>query len=260
MEQKIFNQYVEQCLPRLRNVVRKQIGHPDQTDDIVQETLVKAWEKRASFKGNSTFCTWLCSIAIRNGLDFLRSQKQWREKSQVIYAWHCMNIPQWGVEVGQSMANPAIHYEADEHIAYCFSCVGRSLPPIEQAALILKEVLNLTGIEAGKVLGVTESVFRQHLTRARQTMQQKYASLCALVNKQGVCYQCKGLREGFTENRQGQWPLSTGLDFELRMKLVRNADIDQGKTQPMHEIFWRRTQQQEEQDMGDESATTDCGH
>jgi len=160
------------------------------------------------------------------------------------------------------MANPEMCYEADEHIAYCFSCVGRSFQPVQQAALILKEVLNLTSMEGDKVLGVTESVFRKHLTHARSTIQEKYERLCALVNKEGVCYQCKGLRDGFPEKRKGPWrgALDTGLDFELRMNIVRSANIDKGKSQIMHEIFWKRTLEQEQKKMGDESAVANCGH
>ena len=117
-------------------------------------------------------------------------------------------------------------------------------------------------MEAGKVLGITESVFRQHLTAARSAMQEKYEDLCSLVNKQGVCYQCKGLREGFPEDRKGRWrdEMDTGLDFDLRMKIVRAANIDTGHSQVMHEIFWKRTQEQEEKQIGDETVTTGCGH
>lgn len=262
MQESEFNALAEACLPRLRNVVRKQVGHQEQTNDIVQDALVKAWVNRDTFKGDSVFCTWLCSIAIRTAIDYLREQTRWRDRSQVIYAYHCMNIPEWGMEVGQAMANPEIEYDANEHIAYCFSCVGRTLDPLDQAALILKEVLNLTSMEAGKVLGITESVFRQHLTRARSVMQDKYEHLCALVNKNGVCYQCKGLRDGFPDDRKGHWrdEMDTGLAFDLRMQLVRDANIDNGKSQIMHEVFWKRTFEQEDNAMGDETVVTDCGH
>ena len=93
-------------------------------------------------------------------------------------------------------------------------------------------------------------------------MAEKYEHLCTLVNKEGVSYQSKGLCDGFPEGRRGGWrsEMGTGLNFELRMQVVRNADIDTGKTQLMHEIFWKRTLEQEEEDLGDESVATDCGH
>jgi len=79
MDVREFNERVEDCLPKLRNLVRKQIGHPEQTDDIVQEALTKGWQNRDSFKGESAFCTWLCSIAVRAAIDMLREQQQWRD-------------------------------------------------------------------------------------------------------------------------------------------------------------------------------------
>ena len=257
-----FNELVQACLPRLRNIIRKQIGHPEQCEDVLQEALTKAWLNRASFRNESTFATWISSIAIHTGLDYLRSQKQWRSKVQEIYAAMCLENPEWGMEVGQMMANPEVSYEVDEHIAYCFSCIGRSLIPLDQAALILKEVLGLTNMEGAKVLGLTQSVFRQHLTAARTQMQKQYEQLCALVNKAGTCYQCKGLRDGFPESRKGSQELlqiDEPLSFELRMKIVEHANLDSGKTQLLHEIFWKRSKQIEDQQLGNESLTTDCG-
>lgn len=261
MERTEFNDQVTACLPTLRNLVRKQIGHPEQTDDVVQEALTKGWEKRESYKKDAAFCTWLCAIALHTGLDYLREQQRWRANAQGIYAYHCMNIPEWGMEIGQSFENPEIEYDVNEHIAYCFSCVGRSLDPVQQAALMLKDVLGLTSMEAGKVLGQSESVFRQHLSLARASMQQQYENLCALVNKKGVCYQCKGLRDGFPAGRNGVWQdkLDNGLDFDLRIKIVSNANLDNGKTKIMHELFWKRTLEQEEKGMGEDSIETGCG-
>lgn len=39
-------------------------------------------------------------------------------------------------EVMAVFADPAFAYEAREHIAYCFNCVGRSLAPEQQAVLM----------------------------------------------------------------------------------------------------------------------------
>ena len=255
-----FDRAAQEALPKLRNVLRKMVGQREQCDDLVQESLTKAWEHLASFQDKARFSTWLCAIAVNCAQDFLRSQQRWRGKAQIIYADQCIQHPELGMEVGQSFQDPAISFDTKEHIAYCFSCVGRSLEPTQQAALVLKDVLEMTSMEAARALGISEPVFRQHLTAARSAMQQQYEGMCALVNKQGICYQCAALREGFPEQRRDRWPLDDEqpLAFDLRVNMVREADIDCGKTQLLHEVFWRRTEQLERDGIGDESVQPDC--
>lgn len=119
--------------PRLRGVIRRMVGHPEDTDDLVQESLVRAWEAMASFRVEASFGTWLCAIGIRLAVDHLRRNKAWRTEAQVIYSNECVKSDALRSEVIAVIADPAFTYEAKEHIAYCFSCVGRSLAPEEQA-------------------------------------------------------------------------------------------------------------------------------
>lgn len=51
--------------PNLRAFARTLCGSPDQADDLVQETLVKAWKHRASFAPGSNLKAWLFTI-LRN--------------------------------------------------------------------------------------------------------------------------------------------------------------------------------------------------
>ncbi|MGH8558701.1 MAG: hypothetical protein ACRESZ_14845 [Methylococcales bacterium] len=122
----------------------------------------------------------------------------------------------------------------------CLIHVGRSLLAEEQAAPVLREVLGMTAREAAVALGVTESVLRHWLTSARKEMEQRYEGLCSLVNKGGVCYQCKGLRDATPLPRQG-WVIPPVRDMDERIQVVRQSNIDNGASQAMHDLFWQRT-------------------
>lgn len=246
------------CRPALRRVIRRLVGHPDDTEELVQESVLRAWESIATFRGEARFGTWLCAIGTRQALDHLRRQKAWRVEAQVVYSNECFKSEALQSEVMAVFADPAFAYEAREHIAYCFTCVGRSLTPERQAVLVMREVLGLSAHEAAHALGITESVLRHHLSAARDEMNVRFESLCSLVNKGGVCYQCKGLREATPAERQGG-PIPPVQTLDARLDVVRGADIDSGASQALHDLFWRRTKEIEDSGRGSPIAETECG-
>jgi RNA polymerase sigma-70 factor, ECF subfamily len=257
-DREAFDAMIGSSLQRLRAVVRRMIGHPEDTEDVVQESLLRAWNGRTGFRQDASFATWLCAIGARAAVDHLRQRKRWRARAQVAYANACYDSPELQMEVGAAYSAPDFVYEAKEHIAYCFTCVGRSLEPGEQAALVLIEVLGLPAREAATSMGLSESSFRHVLSRARTTMEQTYEGLCSLVNKTGVCYQCKGLREAAPPGREGG-PIPVMQSFEDRLDIVRRANVDSGVSQALHDLFWRRTSEVEDAGTVSDSPESGCG-
>ena len=134
--------------------------------------MLKAWQGLAGFRGSSGFSTWLTAIASRCAVDFLRRQKRWRAEAQVAYANPCAASEELSGEVIAQSAAPDFAFEVREHIAYCFSCVGRSLPLDEIAALVLHDIVGLSAREASNALGTSESVLRHRLATARSSLQE----------------------------------------------------------------------------------------
>ena len=146
------------------------------------------------------------------------------------------------------MAQADFVYEIREHITFCFACIGRTLPPEEQAALLLREVLGFTGEEAARILGVSEPVMRHRLAAARAAMMQHFEGLCRLIGKTGRCYRCRGLREITPHKNRGadlvQIVVADGVAvttdslFDARLAIVREADLENGRTRRMHDMFF----------------------
>jgi RNA polymerase sigma-70 factor (ECF subfamily) len=250
-----FDALVEKELPRLRAVIRRMVGHPEDTEDLVQETVLRALEKLSTFRGDSAFSTWLVAIGVRAVLDHLRARKRWRSDAQVRARAYLHATPERKEELMSLFASPEHRFNAREHIAFCFTCVGRSLPPEQQAALILRDVLGHSNGEAARLVGISESVLRHRLAAARRSMEAAFDGLCGLVSKQGVCYQCAELREVAQEGRRGpELPALGGPDatrdqaFAARLEIVRSAEIDAGATQPFHDLEWRAIERIEQAD------------
>lgn len=242
-----FEQVMAPHLPMLRSVIRRLIAHPEDTDDLVQDTLLLAFQKLDSFREEAKLSTWLCTIGTRMALDYLRGRKPWRLEAQLLSKHESYVDSDKQAEIVRVCADPDYAFDAREHIAYCFSCVARTLEPEQEIALVLRDVMGYSTRESAKILGLSESVLRHRLASARSHMRDSYEDLCALVSKRGVCWQCKGLRERNPEGKRGpEVPAlgaetDTGLErFRLRLQIVRDADVDSGRSQAFHDVLWRR--------------------
>jgi RNA polymerase sigma-70 factor (ECF subfamily) len=237
-----FDELVRPHVASLRGVIRRMVGHPEDTSDLVQDTLERALARLESFRGSAEFATWLHAIGIRLAIDHLRERRRWRWDAQehVRHYLHETVERDHGVEA--AFSTPGFVFDVREHVAFCFTCVARSLEPEEQAALVLRDVLGYSNQEAADMLGLSEPVLRHRLAAARGGMQQRFEGLCAIVNQRGVCYQCAGLRER-NGNRGPAVPDLGGQpsddSYRARLRVVRDSNVDDGRSQVFHDLVWR---------------------
>lgn len=254
-----FDALASEAMPKLRSFLWRMIGHREDSEDVAQAALAKAWQAVARFDGRSTFSTWLIAIASRVAIDHLRGQARWRRESQIAYANLCAENPAWQAEVVDEMAKPGFSFDARQHVAYCFVCVGRSLPPDEQAALVLRDVMEFSNREAANVLGTTESVLRHRLAAARRAMEGRYDGLCALVSKTGMCHQCTGL--GMVAEAVGatKADLPDIDSFARRLQVVRGQRPERMSNRSLQDVFFRRCKEVETEGRGSVEPDSGCG-
>jgi RNA polymerase sigma-70 factor, ECF subfamily len=251
-----FGSLVEPWRRPLLGYIYRMVTLRQDAEDLLQDVLVRVLENIREYRGEARFKSWLFGIATHVCLDHLRTKKRWRVEAQLIGEREAGEDPARYEALRQLVARTDFRYEIHEHIAFCFSCVARTLPPDQQAALMLKEVLDFTATEAAAILGVSEPMFRHRLAAARATMIGDYEGLCALVNKQGVCHQCRGLREITPQQNRGpdlvQIEVAPGVAlnpenlFDARLAMVRGADLAHGTTLAMHDAFYEQLSRREE--------------
>jgi RNA polymerase sigma-70 factor (ECF subfamily) len=248
-----FEKLVTPHLGTVRGLIHRMIGHPDDAADLLQESLLRAYDKIKTYRSDARFSTWLGSIAVHACLDHLRQQKRWRPYSQSYAEKHCASVPEMRQEILNVLQDAELSFDVREHIAACFTCVARSLDPMDEAAIVLREIFEYTNEEAARALGVTEPVLRNHLAAARASMQETFEGLCALVNKQGICHQCSGFRNTVPEPRKGPVVEPLGGDGEpaeermrRRLRIVRESPFEGGKSKKLHDLLFDRIRRQEE--------------
>ena len=70
--EEIVNVYSRQLYWKIHYVVQNH----DDTDDVLQNTFIKAWRGLDNFKGDSAIFTWLYRIAYNESITFLKQRKQ----------------------------------------------------------------------------------------------------------------------------------------------------------------------------------------
>ena len=251
-----FGSLVEPWRKPLFGYIYRMVTLRQDAEDLLQDVFIRVLEDIRSYRGEARFKSWLFGIATHACLDHLRKRKRWRVEAQLIGEREATANPENIVHLRALMAGPGFTYETREHIAFCFSCIARTLEPEEQAAVMLKEVLEFTNQEAAAILRLSEPVFRHRLSDARAKMTKAFDGLCALINKAGVCYQCQGLREIAPENHRGpdlvQIEVAPGMSvtpdtlFDARAAIARSADLAGGTTRAMHDMFYTTLSAREE--------------
>jgi RNA polymerase sigma-70 factor (ECF subfamily) len=207
------------------------------TEDIVQETWIKASSNLSSFRGEASLKTWIFSIASNLSIDHLRKKKRWPENVTDICKEAAQKNPTHFKEAMKIIeTSEYAKFEIKEHIAFCFLCIAKSLPLEQHLCLLLKEVYDFKIKEVAKILQTTEALIKYHLHTARQKMIEIFEGRCALINQKGICHQCTEINGIFNPKQNMQEELMkikmvkevAAVDkerlFNLRMEVLKGID------------------------------------
>lgn len=226
-----------QFQPQLKSFILRITASVHDTEDIVQDTYIKAASNIATFKGQSSLKTWLFAIASNLAKDNLRGKTRWVENVTDITREAALSNRGFLQEMMQiRMTSPQGNFEIREHITFCFTCISKSLPLEQQITLLLKEVYEFKVSEIAEIIDNTEAMVKYYLHTARTKMTTIFQGRCALINKEGTCHQCSELNGIFNPKQKAQEEIvkiemareAETKDkehlFDLRMKIVQAID------------------------------------
>lgn len=245
-----FTKEFEEFRSQLKSYILRMTTSTEDTDDIVQETYLKAHKGLSSFKAESSLKTWVFTIASNLARDLLRSQKRWPENVTDICRDKALSNRSFLEEMmGIRMTSDQGNFEIKEHITFCFGCVSKSLPIEQQVTLLLKEIYGFKVKEIAQIIDNTEAMVKYYLHVSRKRMIDVFDNRCSLINKEGVCHQCTELNGIFNPKQKAQEEIvkiemareadnkSKEELFDLRMDIVKGIDpyeSDAAKLQLRH--------------------------
>jgi RNA polymerase sigma-70 factor (ECF subfamily) len=153
------------------------VGSFHDAEDLLQETLLSAWQALDRFDGRS-LRAWLYRIATNRCLNFLRDTSRRLRDANVVDPGSLSGglVPSdepWWLEpypdalIGDVESSPEARFEARESIALSFVAGLQRLPTKQRAALVLRDVLGFSAAEVAEMLGSTPASVNSALQRAR---------------------------------------------------------------------------------------------
>jgi RNA polymerase sigma-70 factor (ECF subfamily) len=158
-----FEPLVRRHEQKIVRVARRITGNHEDAEDVAQDTLLQAFKHLGSFRGDSRFSTWLTRIAVNMALMKVRSRK-----IQV------MSLDN-GAETGSGQVVREIQDKKPTVEQQCLQqelqfilveMIGR-LGPRYRTVFHLRNMEDLSIAETAEILGLSASVVKSRLMRAR---------------------------------------------------------------------------------------------
>lgn len=146
---------LEQALPALRRYCLSLTCNVWDSEDLLQQTLMKAWPKLQSKTSTLHTEAYLITIAKNCWIDEMRKQTTARSFSSQLSSDESNFIADWEIE-----------WKVEEALEILIT----SLPPLQRTVLLLRDVFGYPGPEVADLLSTTEGAVRIALHRARKTL------------------------------------------------------------------------------------------
>lgn len=159
------------------------VGSYEESEDLVQETLVRAWSAQDQFEGRAALRTWLYRIASNVCLDFLRHRTRRPQSYERIpgvqhgssgppdrLSWLQPYPDRLLEDLPSSDAQPDAAAVTRETIELAFVAAIQHLPPRQRAVLIARDVLGWSTPEVAAMLQLSPPSVTSALQRARGTL------------------------------------------------------------------------------------------
>lgn len=146
-------------VPSLRAFAISLVGKIDRADDLVQETLMKAWANRTKFTPGTNLRAWLFTILRNEFYTVFRKRRREVEDAD-----------------GAIAASVGVHPEQESHMDLADMKAALARLPVDQReALLLVSASDMSYEEAAAVCGVAVGTIKSRVNRAR-------AKLCELLD------------------------------------------------------------------------------
>lgn len=161
-DQEVFEELVRLYEKRVLALTRRMCRNPEDAAEAAQEAFFAAWQGLKSFRGDSSFSTWLYRLASNACVDLLR--REGKRQAAVSLDDEDLNL-----DFPASLSSPQEEVERRE-LREQIEAGLRALPPSLREALILREMQQLRYDEIGEALGLDIGTVKSRISRGRKKL------------------------------------------------------------------------------------------
>jgi RNA polymerase sigma-70 factor (ECF subfamily) len=183
-DEQAFGHLIEPYRSELTAHCYRMLGSVHDSEDALQDALLRAWRGLARFEGRSSLRSWLYTIATNTCLNAIARRP--KRVLPIDYGpatdphdglglppiesvW-VEPFPDRGLGLEDGYAAPEARYELPESVELAFVTALQHLPGNQRAALILREVLGFSANEVAEALDTSVASVNSALQRARKAI------------------------------------------------------------------------------------------
>jgi RNA polymerase sigma-70 factor (ECF subfamily) len=163
----------------------RMVGSYDDAEDLVQDTLLKAWRDRSGFAGRAAVRTWLYRIATNVCIDHLRRTGRRPQRYAPVPGFDSgtgepperltwlQPYPDQVLDEAAAEEQPEAAAVSRETMELVFLAALQHLPPRQRAVLIFRDVLGRPVEETATLMDMSVAASNSALQRARQTLRER---------------------------------------------------------------------------------------
>jgi len=169
-----FEEVVKTYLALVKKRATRLTSSWQEADDLVQESLLRAWLKVKDFRGESSFGTWLLRIMENHHIDMLRKKRRSPQVSLQTLEGHELQ----GLKPLARLDLSGLEKKwENEEIRRCLEAAFSKLPAVYSKLIVQKDVKNMTYEEMAAQLACSVESVRCKLYRARKQLRVELSRL-----------------------------------------------------------------------------------
>jgi len=163
-----YDELVKLYQERIYATIYHMTANHEDANDLTQETFIKAFQALKSFKGDSSFFTWVYRIAVNKTINFLKQRKNKTHLSLNDLDFNAEHDPDLFALISDKTPRREVNLtELQEKL----NAAMQKLSEIHRLVVTLHDVQGLSHEEIGKIMGCNTGTVRSRLFYARQQLQ-----------------------------------------------------------------------------------------
>lgn len=167
-DMRAYDQLVQRYQERLYATIYHMTSNHEDANDLAQETFIKAFSALRTFKGDSSFYTWVYRIAVNKTINFLKQRKSRQSMSLDDLDFNVENDPDLVALVSDKTPRRDIALiELQEKL----NAAMQKLSDVHRLVVTLHDVQDLSHEEIADIMECNVGTVRSRLFYARQQLQ-----------------------------------------------------------------------------------------